>query len=75
MRNQHVNEPEAIQIHRDIGSKLSMGVHWGTFRLCDEPVDTALDEFPKSVAKAGLPAGEFFLPVLGQTRVLRRAGG
>ena len=74
MQNQHVNEPEAIQIHRDIGSKRSMGVHWGTFRLCDEPVDTALDEFAKSASKAGLQAEEFALPALGETWVLRKAG-
>ena len=72
MGNQHVNEPEAIQIHRDVGSKLSVGVHWGTFRLCDDPVDQVIDEFPKAVKAAGLKAGEFVLPALGQTFVLQR---
>ena len=72
MGNQHINEPEAIKIHRDVRSKLSMGVHWGTFRLCDDPVDQVLDEFPKAVAAAGLNTDEFFLPALGETRVLQR---
>jgi N-acyl-phosphatidylethanolamine-hydrolysing phospholipase D len=74
MGNQHVNEPEAIQIHRDVGSAFSVGVHWGTFRLCDDTVDQVLDEFPKAVKAAGLRAGEFVLPALGQTFVLERAG-
>lgn len=72
MGNQHVNEPEAIQIHRDVRSAFSVGVHWGTFRLCDDPVDQVLDEFPKAVAAAGLRPGEFVLPALGQTFVLKR---
>ena len=61
MGNQHVNEPEAVQIHRDVGSKLSVGVHWGTFRLCDDPVDQVIDEFPKAVKAAGLNPSEFVL--------------
>jgi N-acyl-phosphatidylethanolamine-hydrolysing phospholipase D len=72
MTNQHVNEPEAIQIHRDVRSQFSMGVHWGTFRLCDDPIDQVIDEFPKAVQAAGLRADEFVLPILGETRVLKR---
>lgn len=72
MGNQHVNEPEAIQIHRDVRSKLSVGVHWGTFRLCDDTIDQVLDRFPKAAQAAGLKAGEFVLPALGQTFVLQR---
>lgn len=74
MGSQHVNEPEAIQIHRDVGSAFSVGVHWGTFRLCDDPVDQVLDEFPKAAAAAGLKPNEFVLPALGQTFVLQHAG-
>lgn len=74
MGNQHVNEPEAIQIHRDVRSKFSVGVHWGTFRLCDDPIDQVLDEFPKAAQAAGLKAGEFVLPALGQTFVLQQGG-
>lgn len=29
MRPQHINPEEAVMIHEDIKSKLSMGIHWG----------------------------------------------
>lgn len=31
MKPQHVNPEEAVQIHLDIKSKLSFGIHWGKF--------------------------------------------
>ncbi len=72
MRNQHVNEDEAVQIHLDVKSRQSIGVHWGVFRLCDDPVDAPVDGLPAALARRGVAAEQFVLPVLGQTRVLRR---
>lgn len=67
MSNQHVNPAEAVRIHRDIGARRSLGVHWGTFELTDEP----LDEPPRSLAiearSAGLTAQEFFVLAVGET--------
>lgn len=68
MSNQHVNAAEAVKIHRDLGAKRSLGVHWGTFELTDE----ALDEPPRALAHeantAGLPIDEFFVLAIGETR-------
>jgi N-acyl-phosphatidylethanolamine-hydrolysing phospholipase D len=68
MRDQHVDPAEAVAIHRDLGAKRSLGVHWGTFELADE----ALDEPPRALARArsaaGLPDDAFFVLPLGQTR-------
>jgi len=36
MKFVHVNPREAVQIHRDIRSSKSVGIHWGTFRLTYE---------------------------------------
>jgi N-acyl-phosphatidylethanolamine-hydrolysing phospholipase D len=72
MKSQHVNEEEAVQIHKDIGSKLTLGVHWGTFRLCDEPIEAPLDNLPKAREKLGVKPEEFVLFGLGETRVLRK---
>ncbi len=38
MRDNHVNPRESVQIHQDIGSKMSCGIHWGTFPMSYEDV-------------------------------------
>lgn len=70
MATQHVNPAEAVQVHRDLGAKRSIGVHWGTFALTDE----ALDEPPRALAQArsaaGLADDDFTVLAVGQTRLL-----
>ena len=70
MQQQHVNVPEAVKIHRDLGAKRSLGVHWGTFAMSDEP----LDEPPRVLAALreaeGLSEDEFFTLAIGETRRL-----
>ena len=39
MKEQHLNPAESVQVHRVVGAKRSVGVHWGTFNLTDEPLD------------------------------------
>lgn len=73
MREQHVNEAEAVQIHQDVKSRLSIGVHWGTFRLCDDPIEAPLAGLPAARKAAGVADEAFVLLALGETRVLRRS--
>jgi N-acyl-phosphatidylethanolamine-hydrolysing phospholipase D len=72
MKAQHVNPAEAVQIHKDLAPKRSVGVHWGTFNLTDEP----LDQPPRDLAEArlaqGVPEEDFFLMKIGETRRLPR---
>jgi N-acyl-phosphatidylethanolamine-hydrolysing phospholipase D len=68
MRNQHVNPEEAVRIHRDVGARYSVGIHWGAFRLCDEPVEAPLDELPKALAAQGVAPETFQLWAVGERR-------
>ncbi|MHB8586146.1 MAG: MBL fold metallo-hydrolase [Thermoplasmatota archaeon] len=54
MRSVHMQPEEAAQAYGDLGAKALMPMHWGTFRLTDEP----LDEPPRRLADAMAHAGK-----------------
>jgi N-acyl-phosphatidylethanolamine-hydrolysing phospholipase D len=70
MKEQHVNPAEAVQIHLDLGAKRSVGVHWGTFELTDEPLDQPPKDLAAARLAAGLPESAFFVMAIGETRTL-----
>jgi N-acyl-phosphatidylethanolamine-hydrolysing phospholipase D len=70
MKDQHINPTEAVQIHKDLGAKRSVGVHWGTFALTDEPLDQAPQDLAAARAAQGLQEDDFFVMAVGQTRKL-----
>ena len=67
MADQHVNPDEAILIHRDIKARRSVGIHWGTFLLTDEPLDQPLSDLTVARVKAGIDARDFLTLRHGQT--------
>jgi N-acyl-phosphatidylethanolamine-hydrolysing phospholipase D len=70
MKGQHINPAEAVQIHQDLKAKRSVGVHWGTFELTDEPLDQPLKDLAAARTAAGVPEADFFLLAVGETRKL-----
>ncbi|MDE2075520.1 MAG: MBL fold metallo-hydrolase [Burkholderiales bacterium] len=70
MKDQHVNPEESVQIFQDLGCKLAMAVHWGTFQLTDE----ALDEPPRALAhaltRARVVSDRFRVLAIGQTLLI-----
>ena len=67
MRNYHVNPEESVQIHMDIRSRRSVGIHWGTFLLTDEPLDEPPKRLAASMKVNQIAAEEFFVLQHGQT--------
>jgi L-ascorbate metabolism protein UlaG (beta-lactamase superfamily) len=61
MQPQHVNPEEAVQVHRDLRAKVSLGIHWGTFQLTDEPLDAPVTELATARTKFGVREDEFFV--------------
>ena len=74
MKEQHVDSVEAVRMHRDLGTKRSLGIHWGTFELTDEPLDEPPRALAGAMQRAGLTEDQFFLLALGQTRKLPQRG-
>lgn len=68
MQEQHINPAEAIQVHLDLGAKRSLGVHWGTFNLTDEPLDQVPKDLTMARKAAHLEVDAFFLLAVGETR-------
>jgi N-acyl-phosphatidylethanolamine-hydrolysing phospholipase D len=75
MERVHVNPEEAVRIYEDLiashpenRSPLMLGVHWGTFRLTDEP----MDEPPRRTAarwrQGGLDEDRLWIARFGETR-------
>jgi L-ascorbate metabolism protein UlaG (beta-lactamase superfamily) len=64
----HMNPAEAVQAHIDLGATRSVGMHFGTFQLTDEPMDAPVKGLEQSAAEQGLD-GAFSVLNVGETAV------
>jgi N-acyl-phosphatidylethanolamine-hydrolysing phospholipase D len=67
MKGQHINPAEAVTIHREIGSRKSVGIHWGTFSLTDEPLDQPIADLAAARKAQSIDDKSFVLLRHGQT--------
>jgi N-acyl-phosphatidylethanolamine-hydrolysing phospholipase D len=71
MRAMHMNPEEAVRAYADLGATGTFaGMHWGTFRLTDEPPLEPPARARAAWAAAGLPASHLWLPVHGESRII-----
>lgn len=70
MQSMHVNPEEAVQIHEDVGSAYSVGMHWGTFILTDEPMTEPPARLAGAMKAKGLNPAAFTVMQHGETRHL-----
>jgi N-acyl-phosphatidylethanolamine-hydrolysing phospholipase D len=70
MKNQHVDPEEAVKIHQDVRATASLGIHWGTFILTDEPYMEPKEKLQKEAEKVGLGAEEFFVLKHGEIKTI-----
>lgn len=59
MAAQHTDPEEAIQIMRDLDARAAVGIHWGTFKLTDEPRDDPALRLAAGLAAAGIEPSAF----------------
>ncbi|EGC38401.1 hypothetical protein DICPUDRAFT_93840 [Dictyostelium purpureum] len=69
MRHNHIDPEEAVRIHKEIKSKRSFGVHWGTFILTCEPLLEPPKKLYEESQKQGLKENEFFVSKIGETNI------
>ena len=67
MTRQHVNPMESVRIHQDVGAKHSIGVHWGTFALTDEPLDQPPVDLAIAARALSVPEASFGVLAIGQS--------
>ena len=68
MSQQHVNPMESVRIHQDVGAKRSIGVHWGTFALTDEPLDQPPRELAIARQVLKVKETDFGLLAIGESK-------
>jgi N-acyl-phosphatidylethanolamine-hydrolysing phospholipase D len=75
----HVDPEEAVQIYQDLTAThgaaplpLMLGIHWGTFRLTDEPMDEPPQRTAARWRALGLDETRLWIARFGETRTVAR---
>jgi L-ascorbate metabolism protein UlaG (beta-lactamase superfamily) len=72
MEKQHMNPEQAVQAFVDLGARNLVAMHWGTFKLTDEPLDEPPRRLREEWARRALPAEALRIPAIGETISLSR---
>jgi N-acyl-phosphatidylethanolamine-hydrolysing phospholipase D len=68
MRPVHLDPEEAVETAVALRAERTLGIHWGTYDLTDEPVGEPPVRFRAALAAAGLPAERGWVFRIGETR-------
>ncbi|WP_237350475.1 MULTISPECIES: MBL fold metallo-hydrolase [Rhizobium] len=69
MKPVHIDPAEAVVAHKDLGAKLSIGMHFGTFQLAAEPFEQPRMSLREALEKEGVDKDSFVTLQEGETRV------
>jgi L-ascorbate metabolism protein UlaG (beta-lactamase superfamily) len=72
MSAQHVTPELALRAFRDLGAATFVAMHWGTFKLTDEPLDEPPARLEAERRRLGLEAARVRVPAVGETLVVGR---
>jgi N-acyl-phosphatidylethanolamine-hydrolysing phospholipase D len=59
MRTVHSSPEDAVNIHMDVGAKMSVAMHWKTFRLSEERIEEPPYQLYREMEKKGLNPSTF----------------
>jgi L-ascorbate metabolism protein UlaG (beta-lactamase superfamily) len=69
MQPVHMDPAEAVRAHRDLGARVSIGMHFGTFQLTAEAIDAPQAELKRALARGNVAGTEFVTLHEGETRI------
>jgi L-ascorbate metabolism protein UlaG (beta-lactamase superfamily) len=67
MGHMHMDPAGSVQASLDLQASYSIGMHYGTFQLTDEPVDGPVHDLAAALKTAGLPDRQFRLLDFGES--------
>jgi N-acyl-phosphatidylethanolamine-hydrolysing phospholipase D len=70
MQAQHMGPEEAVRAFGDLAAKHLVAMHWGTFKLTDEPLGEPPKLLRSFAATAGISSERLWIPAIGETRAL-----
>jgi L-ascorbate metabolism protein UlaG (beta-lactamase superfamily) len=73
MEKQHLNPEQALQAFLDLRARTFVAMHWGTFKLTDEPLDEPPRRLEAERARLGVPAERVRVLAVGETLEVSRA--
>ncbi|HTT70756.1 MAG TPA: MBL fold metallo-hydrolase [Anaeromyxobacteraceae bacterium] len=72
MGSQHMNPGEALEAFRDLGATTFFPMHFGTFRLADEPLDEPLALLEEERVRLGMARERVRVLAFGESVLVRR---
>ncbi len=72
MERQHLNPEQAVGAFQALGARTMVGMHWGTFKLTDEPLDEPPRRLEAERRRLGLPPERVRSLAVGETLELAR---
>lgn len=68
MRRQHLNPEDAVRAFLDLRAQTLCAMHWGTFKLTDEPLDEPPRFLEEVRRREGVPPERVWVAAIGETR-------
>lgn len=68
MKPIHTSPAEAVQAHKDLGAKRSIGMHFGTFQMSSEGFEEPMEDLKIAIEKEGLSEDEFVVMQEGEIK-------
>jgi L-ascorbate metabolism protein UlaG (beta-lactamase superfamily) len=75
METMHVNPEQALRAFQDLGARTFVAMHWGTFKLADEPLDEPPVRLEAERARLGIAKERVRVLAIGETLSVAHEAG